>query len=75
MEHFPAIQASRAKWMSWIKDRIGGGSASQVRRGVAGCGKNTFVEGFNTNHTVHSVTPNWLFDWQPSPQDGWKMSL
>jgi pimeloyl-ACP methyl ester carboxylesterase len=75
MEHFPAIQASRTKWMSWIKDRIGGGDGDWARRGTGVCGKNSFVEGFNTNYTLQSVTPNWLVDWVASPQEGWKLSL
>ena len=75
MEHFPAIQASRTKWMSWIKDRIGGGNGDWAHRLAGVCGKNSFVEGFNTNYTLQSVTPNWLVDWVQSPQESWKLSL
>jgi pimeloyl-ACP methyl ester carboxylesterase len=74
MEHFPVIQASRTKWMSWIKDRVSGGDGDWTRRGTGVCGKNSLVEGFNTNYTLQFVTPNWLVDWA-SPQETWKLSL
>jgi hypothetical protein len=75
MQHFPVIQASRPKWMSWIKEKIGGGNGNRVREGEGVCGKNSFVEGFNTNYTLQFVTPNWLVDWVSPPQEGWKLSL
>lgn len=75
VEHFPTIQASRTKWMSWIKNRISGCDGDWAHRGTEVCGKNSFVGGFNTNYTLQSVTPNWLVDWVASPQDLWKLSL
>lgn len=69
MEHFPVIQASRMKWMTWIKDMFTGNSKSD-----RSCGKKTAVQGFNTNHTIQSITPNWLVDWVP-PTDRWELSL
>ncbi|KAH7305174.1 putative secretory lipase [Rhexocercosporidium sp. MPI-PUGE-AT-0058] len=70
MNHFPMIQASRMKWISWIKEKFEGGDGDKT----CGCGKNTFVEGFNTNHTLQGVVPNWLVDWVPFNQ-GWKLAL
>jgi hypothetical protein len=71
MQHFPVIQASRMKWLGWIKDRMTGNSGSVVGR----CGAKSMVQGFNTNYTIQSTPPNWLVDWVPSPQEGWKLSL
>jgi pimeloyl-ACP methyl ester carboxylesterase len=69
MQHFPVIQASRVKWLGWIKDRVTGGSVH------GSCGKKSFVEGFNTNYTIQSTAPNWLVDWVPMATEGWKQSL
>lgn len=74
MSHFPMIQASRMKWMGWIKERIGGVDGDYARGAATECGKNNFVEGFNTNYTLQSVTPNWLTQWVPQ-QEGWKLAL
>jgi pimeloyl-ACP methyl ester carboxylesterase len=74
MNHFPMIQASRMKWMSWIKERIGG-DGDWAHGAARVCGKNTFVEGFNTNYTLQGVTHNWLTDWVQLPRDGWKLTL
>jgi pimeloyl-ACP methyl ester carboxylesterase len=78
MEHFPSIQASRMKWMEWVKDRIIGGDAAEnayPRRENGTCGKKTVVNGFNTNYTEQSISPNWLVEWVPMQPDGWHLSL
>ncbi|KUJ07791.1 uncharacterized protein LY89DRAFT_765845 [Mollisia scopiformis] len=69
MEHFPVIQASRIKWMSWIKDKFTGNSKSD-----GSCGKMTTVQGFNTNYTIQSQAANWLVGWTNSSL-GWEESL
>jgi pimeloyl-ACP methyl ester carboxylesterase len=75
MNHFPVIQASRMKWMHWIKERIAGSNGNSTNRGEGACGGKTLVEGFNTNYTLQPLSPNWLVDWVPTPQEGWKLSL
>jgi pimeloyl-ACP methyl ester carboxylesterase len=74
-EHFSVIQASRVKWVGWIKERISGGSSKDASGGDSVCGKSSFVNGFNTNYTIHSVAPNWIVDWAPSPAEMWKYTL
>ena len=69
MNHFRMIQASRMKLMRWVQEKLEGGGGKKC-----GCGKNIFVEGFNTNHTLQGVVPNWLVDWVPANQ-GWKLTL
>lgn len=71
MEHFPNIQASRTKWMGWIKEKVreDGGNDGAV------CGRNTVLEGFDTDFTIRGqVSPNWLVE-GASVQEGWKLAL
>mgnify|MGYP001429409445 FL=1 len=70
MNHFHMIQVSRMKWMSWILEKLEGGGQDKIY----GRGKNNSVEGFNTNHTLQGVMPNWLVDWVPANQ-GWELTL
>ncbi|KAK5743817.1 hypothetical protein LTR17_002439 [Elasticomyces elasticus] len=74
MEHFPVIQASRMRWMGWIKERIGGGNDHWKGKELGICGQNTFVEGLNTNFTLQPITANWLVDWV-APAEAWKLSF
>ncbi|KAL2835324.1 Alpha/Beta hydrolase protein [Aspergillus pseudoustus] len=76
MEHFPVIQASRTKWMGWIKERVSAPSNSNsVRRGQDGvCGEKSVVQGFNIEYTAHGITPNWLVSWA-SAIEAWKYAL
>ncbi|KAF2678352.1 alpha/beta-hydrolase [Lentithecium fluviatile CBS 122367] len=74
-EHFPVIQTSRMRWMSWIKERISGMNANGDCAKVAVCGKKSIVKAFNSNYTVHSIPPNWLVQWVPGPQEMWKLAL
>lgn len=73
MEHFPIIQASRMKWMGWIKEKISGDADSPLNRHEP-CGKSSIIQGFNQNNTIVSVAPNWLVGWIPA-QEGWKHAL
>lgn len=68
MDHFPSIQASQMKWLPWIKDRLSGVPVSKP-----GCVKSV-VNGFRTNDTLQSTTPNFLEGWA-SPEESWKYSL
>lgn len=72
MQHFPVIQASRMKWMNWIKARFNENTNSNKK--VTVCGKQSEVQGFNSNYTVQGTTPNWLVDWV-TPLEGWKLAL
>ncbi|KAL2848749.1 Alpha/Beta hydrolase protein [Aspergillus pseudodeflectus] len=78
MQHFPVIQASRGKWMRWIKERVStpytpaGHSSHSGGDGV--CGKKSVVEGFKTQYSSHAITPNWLVSWAP-PMEAWKYAL
>ncbi|KAF2007066.1 alpha/beta-hydrolase [Amniculicola lignicola CBS 123094] len=74
-EHFPVIQVSRMKWMGWIKERISGNDASGDCVKVGICGKKSVVKAFNSNYTLHSIPPNWLVQWVPTPKEMWKLSL
>jgi pimeloyl-ACP methyl ester carboxylesterase len=74
-EHFPVIQTSRMKWMGWIKERISGSHAKGDCAKARICGKKSVVKAFNSNYTVHSVPPNWLVQWVPTPQEMWKLTL
>ncbi|KAF2097667.1 putative secretory lipase [Rhizodiscina lignyota] len=70
MEHFPVIQASRMRWMDWIKER----TIEQSWGGDGICGKKSFVEGYNTNYTLHPITPNWLVE-AVNAEDAWQLAL
>lgn len=74
MEHFPVIDASRQKWMDWIKGKFVNEGYNVTCGGKGVCGKKSVVEGFNTNFTLHPQGPNWLVDWV-SPTQGWKLVL
>ena len=71
MEHFPVIQASRMKWMDWIKEHIV--NENSERKPI--CGSMSTVKGFNTEFTVEGRTfPNWLVE-TAGAQESWKFSL
>jgi len=74
-EHFPVIQASHMKWMGWIKEKISGCDTNGDCAKVETCGTKSVVESFNSNYTYHSIAPNWLVQWVPSPQEAWKLIL
>ena len=67
MNHFPVIQASQFKWLEWIKARLAGEEVSK------GC-RNSVVNGFRTEDTFQTGTPNFLVEWA-SQQDMWKYQL
>ena len=71
MGHFPVIQASRTKWMAWIKDRVRGHKGSAR----PGCGRKSVVTGFNTNATLLGQTaPNFLLE-AALGESGWMLAL
>ncbi|KAH8805081.1 putative secretory lipase [Xylogone sp. PMI_703] len=74
MEHFPVIQASRMTWMQWIKENVGGSDSKGTNKKKCTCGEKSSVQGFNTNYTTQSTSPNWLVD-LPSAQDAWELAL
>lgn len=74
-EHFPVIQTSHMKWMGWIKDRISGCDVNDDSAKVEICGTKSVIAAFNSNYTYHSIAPNWLVQWVPSPQEAWKFTL
>lgn len=68
MDHFPMIQASSSKWLSWIKDRLAG----ELVAGP-GCAQSV-VDGYRTEFTYQSTAPNFLVEAVP-PMEGWKASF
>ena len=54
VNHFPMIQASSAKWLSWIKERVSGKPV-----GGPGC-KQSVAQGYRTDFTVQGIAPNFL---------------
>lgn len=68
MNHFPVIQASQMKWLSWVKDRL-----SSKGQGTPGCVKSA-VNGFRTQFTPQVPFPNFLEHWA-SPDEAWKYLL
>lgn len=56
MNHFPLIQASSPKWMSWIKDRLTAKPAPE-----SGC-SSTVVKGFRTEFTEQGAAPNFFLN-------------
>ncbi|KAK5044830.1 hypothetical protein LTR84_010368 [Exophiala bonariae] len=56
MDHFPMIQASSARWLSWIKDRLAGKPAPKP-----GC-SSAVVKGFRSEFTEQSTAPNFFLD-------------
>ncbi|KAK6439289.1 hypothetical protein LTR95_004507 [Oleoguttula sp. CCFEE 5521] len=70
MNHFPVIQASSAKWLQWVKHRLFDKAPEEV---IAGC-RTDVVEGFRTEFTPQSITPNFLTTWAP-PMEAWKYSV
>jgi hypothetical protein len=68
--HFGVIQASRARWLQWIKDRV---TDKPLKKE---CGIKTVVPGFDTNYTsfVGQFPPNWLVEGVPKEEE-WKLAL
>ncbi|KEF53572.1 uncharacterized protein A1O9_10547 [Exophiala aquamarina CBS 119918] len=68
MNHFPMIQASSSKWLSWIKERLSG-------KTVAGAGcVHSVVEGYRIEFTVQGIAPNFLVGNVPIAE-AWKASF
>ena len=68
MDHFPVIQASQMRWLAWVKERLTGKEVSK-----AGCVR-VEVNGYRTQFTLQSVTPNFLLTWAGT-QEAWMYSL
>jgi len=67
LDHFPVIDGSQLRWLSWIRDRFDGVESDQK------CVRH-FINGPRVNGTKQSVVPNWLIQ-LPAPADVWKASL
>lgn len=68
MNHFPMIQASSSKWLSWIKERVSGKPVA-----APGC-RQSVVEGYRTELTAQGIAPNFLVQDVPV-QEGWKAAF
>ncbi|KIW12093.1 hypothetical protein PV08_09367 [Exophiala spinifera] len=68
MNHFPVMQASEMKWLTWVKDRFAGKQIAST-----GCVRNS-VKGLKTDSTYESLGPNFLELWA-SPNEAWKLAL
>lgn len=68
VNHFPLVQASSSKWLSWVKDRLTGNAAPEP-----GC-MSSVVKGFRTEFTEQGAAPNFFLD-AISPAEGWKAAF
>ena len=67
LNHFPVIDGSQLRWLSWIRDRFDGVELDQK------CVSH-FVNGPRVNGTKQSIVPNWLIE-LPASTEVWKASL
>lgn len=58
MDHFPVIQASEGRWLSWVREQL----SDQAPQVPAGCTINT-IHGFRTESTYQATVPNFLVEW------------
>lgn len=68
LNHFPVIQASQGKWLSWARERFFSSGDANV-----GCSAEV-VRGFRGEEAVHTLFPNFLLE-TAGDGNNWKYSV